>query len=70
MFARNTRCPDSKGIKTRTRTRIRVRNEIPDALIQKGLRRVCSSFFSSARVEIPDALIQKGLRPHLAVSLT
>ena len=35
--------------------------EIPDALIQKGLRPVVTSDIAVS-VEIPDALIQKGLR--------
>ena len=41
--------------------------EIPDALIQKGLRRFMSFPVHGWR-EIPDALIQKGLRP-LAVAM-
>ena len=34
----NTRCPDSKGIKTLDQLGYPFRREIPDALIQKGLR--------------------------------
>ena len=34
----NTRCPDSKGIKTASASVVRSAIEIPDALIQKGLR--------------------------------
>ena len=59
---RNTRCPDSKGIKT-VGCVLRVgAQEIPDALIQKGLRPK-SAVDKAVKSEIPDALIQKGLRP-------
>ena len=58
---RNTRCPDSKGIKTPRPFDSRPCFEIPDALIQKGLR-PASDADPRQGVEIPDALIQKGLR--------
>ena len=38
QFDRNTRCPDSKGIKTGAAGYPGTGIEIPDALIQKGLR--------------------------------
>ena len=64
----NTRCPDSKGIKTEMFTNPFHVYEIPDALIQKGLR--LSTLPLSATVgEIPDALIQKGLRLVTMVAL-
>ena len=40
----NTRCPDSKGIKTMNEASCVERQEIPDALIQKGLRRFARHF--------------------------
>ena len=58
----DTRCPDSKGIKTsKSILSSFAPFAILDALIQKGLRLTVMSMVSCS-CEIPDALIQKGLR--------